>query len=56
MGTAREVCERMLRAGVLAKDTHGQTVRLAPPLVVTESELDLAVSALTAAVANLQEG
>ncbi len=49
-GTAREVCERMMRGGVLAKDTHGQTVRLAPPLVVTEAELDRAVAALGSAL------
>jgi ornithine--oxo-acid transaminase len=40
---AREVCERMLDLGVLAKDTHETTVRLAPPLVVTEDEVDLLV-------------
>ncbi|MFS3127740.1 ornithine--oxo-acid transaminase [Nocardioides sp. Bht2] len=46
VGTAREVCERLMARGVLAKDTHGHTVRLAPPLVVTEGELDLALTAL----------
>src|SRR5690606_21225683 len=50
VGSAREVCERMLAAGVLAKDTHGQTIRLAPPLVVTDDEVDLAVAALAHAV------
>jgi ornithine--oxo-acid transaminase len=40
---ARQVCERMLELGVLAKDTHETTVRLAPPLVVTEEEVDLLV-------------
>jgi ornithine--oxo-acid transaminase len=39
VGTAREVCERMMAAGVLAKDTHGQTVRFAPPIVITEADL-----------------
>jgi ornithine--oxo-acid transaminase len=32
--TGRELCERLLGLGVLAKDTHGSTIRLAPPLVV----------------------
>jgi ornithine--oxo-acid transaminase len=27
--------------GILAKDTHGMTIRLAPPLVVTRDEVDL---------------
>ena len=43
---ARTVCERMLARGVLAKDTHGSTVRLAPPLVVTPDEVDLLVATL----------
>lgn len=40
VGTARDVCLRLLDLGVLAKDTHGQTVRLAPPLVITADEID----------------
>ncbi len=44
--TGREVCERLLERGVLAKDTHGATIRLAPPLVVTEEEVDWAVDRL----------
>jgi ornithine--oxo-acid transaminase len=36
--------------GVLAKDTHGSTIRLAPPLVVTEEELDWAVDRLATVV------
>jgi len=31
---------------VLVKDTHGATIRISPPLVVTREELDLAVEAL----------
>jgi ornithine--oxo-acid transaminase len=38
--TGRELCERMLAKGVLVKDTHGSTVRLAPPLVVDPDDLD----------------
>jgi ornithine--oxo-acid transaminase len=39
---ARAVCERLLDMGVLAKDTHLTTVRLAPPLCVTQEDLDWA--------------
>ncbi|WP_029290700.1 ornithine--oxo-acid transaminase [Cellulomonas sp. HZM] len=49
--TGRELCERLLARGVLAKDTHGSTIRLAPPLTITEPELDQALDALTAALA-----
>jgi ornithine--oxo-acid transaminase len=45
VGTAREVCLRLMDAGVLAKDTHGQTVRLAPPIVIDEADLDAALDA-----------
>ena len=38
--TGRQACERLAARGVLAKDTHGSTIRLAPPLVVTEEDLD----------------
>jgi ornithine--oxo-acid transaminase len=43
LGTARQVCERMMAAGVLAKDTHGQTVRFAPPIVIAEDDLHHAI-------------
>jgi len=46
----REVCERLAARGVLAKDTHGTTIRLAPPLVISESELDWALDRLEDAV------
>ncbi|SDY74914.1 ornithine--oxo-acid transaminase [Modestobacter sp. DSM 44400] len=46
--TGREACERLAARGVLAKDTHGSTIRLAPPLVVEREELDWAVAQLAA--------
>jgi ornithine--oxo-acid transaminase len=46
--TGREACERLAERGVLVKDTHGSTIRLAPPLVVTADELDHAVAQLEA--------
>ena len=53
LATGREVCEALLRHGVLAKDTHGSTIRLAPPLVVTTSDIDFAVDALARALDDL---
>jgi ornithine--oxo-acid transaminase len=41
--TGRRASERLAVAGVLAKDTHGSTIRLAPPLVVTQDEVNWAV-------------
>jgi ornithine--oxo-acid transaminase len=51
LATGRRVCELLLEKGVLAKDTHGSTIRLAPPIVVTAAELDGAVDALAAVLA-----
>ncbi|TDN91417.1 ornithine--oxo-acid transaminase [Microbacterium sp. BK668] len=45
-GTGRDVAERLLARGVLVKDTHGQTIRIAPPLVIRATELDWAVEQL----------
>jgi ornithine--oxo-acid transaminase len=41
--SSREVCEAMLAEGLLVKDTHETTVRLSPPLVITDEELDWAL-------------
>ena len=53
IATGREVCEALMRRGVLAKDTHGSTIRLAPPIVVEEADLDWAVDQLEAVLEEL---
>lgn len=40
---ANVVAERLLRAGVLTKDTHRNTIRFAPPFIIKETEIDWAV-------------
>ena len=45
LGTGRHVCEQLLDRGILAKEAHRQTVRLAPPLVACEDDIDLLVDA-----------
>lgn len=40
---ARPYCERLMELGMLCKETHSTVIRLAPPLVISESELDWAV-------------
>ena len=49
-GTGREVAQRLLERGVLVKDTHGQTVRIAPPLTIQAADLDWAVEQLMLAL------
>ena len=39
-GTARRFSELLLERGILSKDTHEQVIRLAPPLIVGQEELD----------------
>ena len=51
--TGRQVCERLMAKGVLAKDTHGSTIRLAPPLVVGKDDLEWAVDQLAEVLAEL---
>ena len=48
--TGRELCERLLARGVLAKDTHGGTIRIAPPLTIDAADLDAALEHLTRAL------
>jgi len=53
LATGRRVAELLAERGVLAKDTHGSTIRLAPPIVVEADELDWAVDQLEAVLADL---
>ncbi|MEO5834461.1 MAG: ornithine--oxo-acid transaminase [Nakamurella sp.] len=45
-GGGKAVSKRLAARGLLVKDTHGDTLRFAPPLVVSESEIDWAVEQL----------
>jgi ornithine--oxo-acid transaminase len=45
-GRARPVSERLMERGVLAKETHENTLRLAPPLVISQHDLDWALDQL----------
>jgi ornithine--oxo-acid transaminase len=39
-GGARQVCERLLERGLLAKETHEHTIRIGPPLILTSDQAD----------------
>jgi ornithine--oxo-acid transaminase len=47
-GTGRDLSEKLMDRGVLVKDTHGSTIRIAPPLVIEEEDLDWGVAQLRA--------
>ncbi|MFF4043739.1 ornithine--oxo-acid transaminase [Streptomyces sp. NPDC001816] len=46
VGTGRQVSERLMDRGVLVKDTHGATIRIAPPLVISKEDLDWGLAQL----------
>jgi ornithine--oxo-acid transaminase len=50
---ARRASERLMERGVLAKDTHETTLRIAPPLTVTAEELDWALERVDEVLAGL---
>jgi ornithine--oxo-acid transaminase len=53
LGSGRDLCEAMARRHVLAKDTHGSTIRLAPPIVIGDDQLDHGLDQLELALADL---
>jgi ornithine--oxo-acid transaminase len=49
-GGARAACQALQARGVLAKETHEHTIRIAPPLIITEDQVDWAVEQFAAAL------
>ncbi|MFE2171031.1 ornithine--oxo-acid transaminase [Streptomyces sp. NPDC059447] len=47
-GTGRDISEKLMELGVLVKDTHGSTIRIAPPLVIGKEDLDWGLDQLRA--------
>jgi ornithine--oxo-acid transaminase len=43
-GGARRFCEALQHNGILAKETHANTIRFAPPLIITEDDIDWAMA------------
>ncbi|HEY1752582.1 MAG TPA: ornithine--oxo-acid transaminase [Caulobacteraceae bacterium] len=39
-GGARHYCERLMARGLLCKETHDHTIRIAPPLILTDAQAD----------------
>lgn len=53
LATGRRVCELLMERGVLVKDTHGSTIRFAPPIVISPDDLDFVVDQLAAVLDEL---
>jgi ornithine--oxo-acid transaminase len=52
--SARKVCELLMARGILSKETHEVVVRFAPPLVITQEQIDWAVDQLKEVLAELE--
>ena len=52
LGTGKQLSLALAERGVLVKDTHGSTLRFAPPLVITAEEIDWAIGQFAAALAD----
>lgn len=50
LGTGKQMSLRLAARGVLVKDTHGSTLRFAPPLVISEREIDWAIEQFASAL------
>jgi ornithine--oxo-acid transaminase len=50
-GGARRYCDALKERGILAKDTHGHTIRFAPPLIITRDQVDWAIEKISAVLA-----
>ncbi|MEJ2638216.1 MAG: ornithine--oxo-acid transaminase [Desulfosarcinaceae bacterium] len=47
-GGARQYCQRLKKEGLLCKETHENTIRFAPPLIITREEVDWALERISA--------
>ncbi|MGC1917441.1 MAG: aminotransferase class III-fold pyridoxal phosphate-dependent enzyme, partial [Pseudolabrys sp.] len=52
---ASVVVEKLLRVGILTKETHRNTIRLAPPFIIKESEIDWAVDRIEQVLGDVVE-
>ncbi len=46
-GGARRFCEALMDKGILAKETHDNVIRFAPPLIITKEEIDWAMERIS---------
>jgi ornithine--oxo-acid transaminase len=51
LATGKQISLKLAERGVLVKDTHGSTLRFAPPLVITAEEIDWAIGQFASVLA-----
>jgi ornithine--oxo-acid transaminase len=54
IGTGRRMAEELITRGVLSKDTHGQTLRLSPPLTISRDELEWGLARIGESLTHLR--
>ena len=45
-GNAMDFCQKLLKLGLIVNDSHGHTIRISPPLIINEEEMDFMVKQL----------
>jgi ornithine--oxo-acid transaminase len=53
--SAHELCLKLLKHGVLTKETHGTVIRLAPPLLITQEQLDAVITAIKQVITEAEQ-
>jgi ornithine--oxo-acid transaminase len=53
--SAHALCLKLLKLGVLTKETHGTVIRLAPPLLITKEQIDTVITAITQVIAEAEK-
>jgi ornithine--oxo-acid transaminase len=53
--SARPYCEELKEEGILCKETHDHVIRLAPPLTITQSEIDWAFERISGVMTHMQK-
>ena len=45
-GNAMEFCRKLMKERLIVKDSHGHTIRISPPLIINDEEMDFMVERL----------
>jgi ornithine--oxo-acid transaminase len=51
-GNAMDFCRKLLKLGIIVNDSHGHTIRISPPLIINEEEMDFMVKQLETVLVN----
>jgi len=52
--SARQVCEQLIKHGILSKETHHTVARFAPPLTISREQIDMAMTQIKDVISNLE--